>query len=123
MSAGDRETGERLAALQHVETLIFYDMPLMTRLRDASGGIWIANWTDCDNEDGWDEWLYFEMSKADCEAMKDGRIDMRTALKSSKDGISYLAREFRGGGITAFAFPTEELEDRILLPDHGVLVC
>lgn len=75
--------------LRTEEVFIYYDRPLLFSCRDAVGTAYLAVLVD-EPDDGPETWLYVAVSDERYDAVRTGRIDLRTSFGRPENERAYL---------------------------------
>lgn len=109
-----------LGELTLVEFYEFYDVPRLFVTKDAAGTPYIHFW--CDSDEGYDSYLIARLTQETFEALREKRIDYRSAFL---EGL-LLSREYfepqLGGQFVSMRMVYDEARDQGLLPVSGIFV-
>ncbi len=75
-----------LGSLELGEVFVYYDRPCLFVCTSKSGQVWLASAAD-EDDDGWETWLYVQVSTDRLNAIRSGRITLRDAYVSAEDGV------------------------------------
>lgn len=105
----------QLGDLSLVDTLLYYDMPLMFTCVNSQEDQFIGLALDFQQDFG--EWLFLPLSAEKLDQLYSHAQDLRSAICAS-EGV-WKARRFANGVWVAHAIEVSSLHDNIL-PDEGL---